>query len=133
MSSETQIRMLRFAVVGAGVAAFYVILYLALLKLGFYQPLANIVAFISAVAVQYVAQTIWTFQRYLGVPKQILRFICTVGLGLLVSALITGILGPAMGWPSWVSAVLVTLVLPVQNYIFFRIWVFPEADISSES
>jgi putative flippase GtrA len=54
-------------------------------------------------------------------------------LGLLVSALILGVLGPALGWPNWVSAALVTLVVPVQNFLLFRQWVFSELGISSEN
>ena len=133
MKQETRSIVFRFAVVGTIVAACYVIFYLTLLALGLSQPFANIIAFLTAVAIQYVGQALWTFRRPLAIPTQIGRFLGTIGLGLVVSALITGVLGPSFGWSSWVSAVLVTLVLPVQNFIFFRIWVFTETETSSES
>jgi len=133
MKQETRSIVFRFAVVGTIVAACYVILYLTLLAMGLSQPFANIVAFLTAVAIQYVGQALWTFRRSLAIPRQIGRFLGTIGLGLVVSALITSVLGPSFGWSSWVSAVLVTLVLPVQNFIFFRIWVFTETETSSES
>jgi putative flippase GtrA len=132
MKQETRSIVFRFAVVGTIVAACYVIFYLTLLALGLSQPLANIIAFLSAVTIQYMGQALWTFRRPLAIPTQIGRFLGTIGLGLVVSALITGVLGPSFGWESWVSAVLVTLVLPVQNFIFFRIWVFTETKTSSE-
>lgn len=122
----------RFAVVGGGVALLYVVLYLALQALGVSQPLANTVAFLLAVAVQYVGQTVYTFRGKLVVPNQMSRFIGMILVGLLVSNLITGRLGPALGWADWISAVVVTVVLPVQNYLFLKIWVFSEKFASSE-
>lgn len=124
--------MLRFAVVGAGVAAFYVLMYLELQAIGFGQPVANALAFLMAVTGQYVAQTTWTFRHPLAMPRQIGRFVVTISFGLVVSALITGGLGPAFGWADWVSAAVVTVVLPVQNFLFFRNWVFSETGGSVE-
>jgi len=127
MINAAQAQLLRFAVVGTGVAALYVLMYLAFLALGLNQPVANFLAFLVAVSVQYVGQTLWTFRKPLGRPDQIIRFACTIGLGLLVSAGITGVMGPALNWPDAVSAAVVAVVLPVQNYLIFRIWVFAEA------
>jgi len=130
MTQKKKGQIIRFAMVGTGVAVTYVLLYLAFLELGISQAIANIVAFLIAVIVQYLGQTIFTFHKPLGLPSQVIRFICTIGLGLLVSALITGFFGPSMGWPDWISAALVTIILPVQNFLFFKIWVFTETGVS---
>jgi len=130
MTQKKKGQIIRFAMVGTGVAVTYVLLYLAFLELGISQMIANIVAFLIAVIVQYLGQTIFTFHKPLGLPDQVIRFICTIGLGLLVSALITGFFGPSMGWPDWISAALVTIILPVQNFLFFKIWVFAETGVS---
>jgi len=130
MTQKKKGLVIRFSMVGIGVAVIYVLLYLAFLELGINQAIANIVAFLLAVIVQYLGQTVFTFHKPLGLPDQIIRFICTIGLGLLVSALITGILGPSMGWPNWISAALVTIILPAQNFLFFKIWVFTETGVS---
>jgi len=127
MISAAQAQLLRFAVVGTGVAALYVLMYLVFLEIGLIQSLANVLAFLLAVTIQYILQTRWTFRRPLMLPDQIVRFACTIGLGLMVSAGITGIIGPAMNWSNTVSAAVVTVVLPVQNYLIFRVWVFAEA------
>lgn len=127
MISAAQAQFLRFAIVGTVVAALYVLMYLAFLTFGLNQALANLAAFLVAVTVQYIGQTWWTFRKPLAVPDQIFRFACTIGLGFLVSAIITGTLGPAMNWPDAISAAIVAVVLPVQNYLIFRIWVFAEA------
>lgn len=127
MITAAQAQFLRFAIVGTVVAGFYVSIYLAFLALSLDQPLANFLAFLIAVTVQYVGQTWWTFRKPLGRPDQIVRFACTIGLGYLVSAGITGFLGPVLDWPAYVSASVVAVVLPVQNYLIFRIWVFADA------
>ena len=114
---------LRFAIVGAGVALFYVLVYLALTNV-LLPGAANVVAFLLAVFLQYIAQTVYTFRRPLAVPTQIERFIAMVGCGLVVSAAITGWVGPTVGWPDWVAAAIVTIVLPVQNYLFMKLWIY---------
>jgi len=125
--STSRFQILRFAVVGTIVAALYVLLYLGLLAFGLIQPVANLLAFGSAVTVQYIGQAWWTFRQPLVMPEQIFRFTCTIVLGFVVSALITGLIGPALNWPDALAAAVVTVVLPVQNYLFFRIWVFAGA------
>lgn len=116
----------RFAIVGVVVAAVYIVLYLMLLAVGLRPVMANLVAFFLAIILQYVGQTVWTFQRPLAVPDQLGRFLVTIGIGFLTSSLITSILGPALGWENWTSAAIVTVVLPMQNYLFFRNWVFSD-------
>ena len=127
MINEARFRMLRFAIVGTTVAGLYVLLYVGFIALGLIQPLANALAFGVAVIVQYVGQAWWTFRQPLAQPDQIFRFVCTISLGFLVSALITGQVGPALHWPDVIAAAVVAVVLPVQNYLIFRIWVFASA------
>lgn len=115
---------IRFALVGAGVAALYVVLYGALLALHIAQPLANAVAFLTAVAVQYIGQAGFTFDAPWRDMRQAARFGGMICLGLATSAVITGAIGPALDWPAMISAVVVTLVLPIQNYVIMSRWVF---------
>ncbi|MBY6136107.1 GtrA family protein [Nocardioides marinus] len=120
-------QILRFATVGVCVAAFYVLGYSMLLSAGMSPLPANILAFVAAVIAQYVLQTSWTFRRSLGLPDQMLRFACTVAAGLAVSTLVTWAVGPALGWAPWVAAAVVAVLLPVQNYVIFRLWVYSAA------
>jgi putative flippase GtrA len=126
MRRLADMQIVRFAIVGAAVAALYVALFTGFLALGLPRSAANGLAFGIAVAVQYAAQTLWTFGKPLAVPDQLFRFLCTIGLGYAVSVLITAVIGPLAGWADWVAAAAVTVVLPVQNYVIFRIWVFAE-------
>ncbi|ATG36654.1 putative polysaccharide biosynthesis protein [Phaeobacter piscinae] len=117
-------QLIRFAFVGALVAAIYVLLFLGFLQLGFMAGVANALAFALAVLVQYVGQTVWTFRQRLGQPDQALRFGCTIGLGFVTSGLLTSGIGPMLGWPDWLAASIAAVWLPVQNYLFFKIWVY---------
>ncbi len=119
-------RIIRFALVGTTVAALYILLYAGFLALGLAQVLANALAFLMAVAVQYLGQAGFTFDAPWRDSAQALRFIAMIGLGLLTSALITGALGPALGWHTLISAAVVTLVLPVQNFVIMSRWVFSD-------
>jgi putative flippase GtrA len=117
-------QLVRFAIVGAVVALAYMAGYLALLALAVPQPLANAVAFLAAVALQYVGQAGFTFRRPVRDRAQALRFAAMVGLGLMTAAIITGWAGPQLGLSDWMAALAVTLILPVQNYVFMSAWVF---------
>ncbi|WP_299957054.1 GtrA family protein [uncultured Roseobacter sp.] len=114
----------RFALIGGLVALTYFLLYLAFLQLGMARGVANGLAFLLAICLQYVGQAGFTFGRRLDDPQQVLRFVVMVGTGLVVSGLITGVIFPALGIADWIAAATVTVVLPVQNYVFMTVWVF---------
>lgn len=114
----------RFALVGVLIALLYILLYLVLLHIGMPQWGANAIAFVTAVVVQYGAHARFTFGRQLADPAQILRFGVTTGCGFVTSALLTGYVVPALALDSWIAAVAVILILPVQNYLLMTLWVF---------
>lgn len=118
---------LRFALVGSFVAGLYVVLYLVFLEMGIAKALANTIAFLIAVTVQYVGQAAFTFEATLKDFPQITRFGVMIGLGVVTSTLITAFIGPMLGLADWISAVAVTVVLPVQNFLLMRRWVFDPA------
>ena len=114
----------RFAIVGVCVAGIYVLGYLTLLEFGLARPIANIAAFLFAVLIQYFAQTIWTFRKSVKQPRQAAKFVVTITLGILVSIVVTARIGPMLGWADWLSAGVVATILPIQNYIIFKVWVY---------
>ena len=125
-------RIVRFAAVGVGVAAFYILCFIALEAAGIHRITANAVSFLAAVPLQYLGQPVFTFRRPLAVPDQIARFAAMIGLGLLVSACLTSWIGPALNWPGWVAAAVVTVVLPIQNYLILKMWVYSGDQACSE-
>ena len=117
-------RLVSFGCVGATVAVIYVLLYLAFLSIGIPQIFANAFAFLIAVAVQYVGQAAFTFGKNLSNAHQMTRFAAMIGIGLVTSAVFTGIVGPILHMPEWVAAACVTVILPIQNYLIMTRWVF---------
>ena len=124
MSWLARFRILRFILVGTGVGVIYIALYIVFVELGLARVWANGLAFGLAVATQYVGQTLFTFRRRLLVPGQALRFLLMIGLGLGTSALITSWVAPTVGLPDLVAAIAVAMLLPLQNYLLLRAWVY---------
>ncbi len=118
-----QRRFLRFCVSGLLVAITYVCLFTVLSRSGLTVSVANVIAFGIAIAVQYILQTRWTFQKDIEV-WQSARFLTVVGFGFLFSTVITTWVGPALGWVDWVAAGFTAVALPIFNYISFRLWVY---------
>ena len=117
----------RFALVGTTVALVYVAGYLLLLEVGINQPLANALAYLIAILAQYLGQAAYTFDKPINDRTQIGRFIVMTGLGFLTSAAITGQIGPFLNASNWAAAVVVILILPIQNYIIMTLWVFSKS------
>ncbi len=117
-------RIMRFAIIGVAIAVLYMLLYLAFLQIGMSLMAANALAFGIAVAAQYAGQARYTFERQLADPAQVLRFGVMTGCGFATSALVTGLLAPMLGMDNWIAALVVMLVLPVQNFIIMALWVF---------
>ncbi|MCR8827655.1 GtrA family protein [Pseudosulfitobacter koreensis] len=125
----TPARIIRFAIIGVLIAVLYMLLYLAFLQIGMSLVAANALAFVIAIAAQYAGQARFTFERRLADPGQVLRFGVMTGCGFVTSALVTGLLGPMLGLEPWLAALMVMLVLPVQNFIIMTLWVFAKSAI----
>jgi putative flippase GtrA len=126
-------RFLRFALVGLGTALLYVLAYVLLLRLGVAQFAANALAFALAIAAQYLGQASYTFEARVADTAQICRFAAMVGLGFVTSVAVTGLIGPAFALGPTLSAVIVALVLPVQNFILMTLWVFTTQNRRTEN
>ena len=124
MNHDSLGELARFAVVGVTVAALYFALFITMSQTQLSPFVINMLAFCSAVIVQYVLQAKWTFKRSAAKSAQAGKFIVAVGFGLLLSTLISSVIGPAMQWPPALTATLVIIILPVSNFILFKIWVF---------
>ena len=131
--SDNVTQLLRFSIVGFTVAVVYVSLYTLLFNAGFTPFAANATAFSSAVMVQYIGQTCWTFRRPLWDGQQSARFFATIGLGMIYSTLVASLVGPALDWRPWFAAGVVAVTLPVINYISFRLWVYGPETLQEET
>lgn len=117
----------RYSIVGLSVAVMYVAC-LNLLERAQLAPTAvnSALAFIIAVAFQYVAQGAFTFRRPLQDRLQLARFATTVALGFVISTLVVSYLGPRVGLSTFISSLAVVVLLPFFNFAMFIVWVFAD-------
>ena len=123
MSPETA-RKMRFLITGGFVACIYVTGFTLLYNFGLDLLTANFVAFTFSVVIQYVMQTRWTFRRPLFSGSQTVRFAVTIAVGLVYSSVIASYVGPTLSWRPWFSAGVISVSLPIINYLSFRLWVY---------
>lgn len=121
-------RLIRFGIVGGGVAVYYLAAYLLLLRSGMGAFAANSLAFGTAILLQYLGQAAFTFAAPLADRSQIIRFALMVGLGFVTSLLVTTGLAPLLSLSPALAALIVVLFLPVQNYLIMSFWVFVRPD-----
>lgn len=127
MVSQTHLKVTlpRYAFVGVSVALVYLVAFACLEQASFLPSLWNsAIAFLAAVIVQYVAQGALTFRRPLNDARQVLRFATTVTIGLVLSSLMVGYVGPLIGLSNFAASLVVVIALPVFNFIVFLLWVF---------
>lgn len=119
----------RYALVGVLIAAVYWLLANVLVLIVPVAPpwLSAGAAFLIAVSLQYVLHARFTFGNKAADAGQAARFATAVAAGLAISSAITGLAGPAMGWPHVVNTAVVVVVVPVSNFLLFRAWVFVKA------
>ena len=115
---------LRFAVVGV---------FTALLFIGVVAAFENFhesvwwstpAAYIVAITFQYLGHSLFTYAKPLLRLSQTARFLLVNGVGLGVSVCVVDYVFPILGWPRWIGASTLILILPVLNLFLFRFWVF---------
>ncbi|MDA7427606.1 GtrA family protein [Primorskyibacter aestuariivivens] len=114
----------RYIVTGICVTLFYVLVYPVLRRAGLGAVPANLTAYCSAVALQYVMHARYTFAVSTRNRSQARRFGITIALGLALSTLITAGIAPRIGMSPFWAATCAAVLIPVLNWILFRFWVF---------
>ena len=61
-----------------------------------------------------------------------MRFLCMIAAGFLTASVITSVVGPALNITDMAAAILVTLLLPIQNYFIMKLWVFTQSPQTDE-
>lgn len=122
--SATEI--LRFGVVGlAATAIHYAILRLAVDTLEIPPSLANGSAFLCAVCVTYLGQSLWVFRRHSQHgAAQMLRFIVSLGFGFFANVAIMALSVHALGLEYQNGFLLSLFLVPVLSFVINRFWVF---------
>lgn len=117
---------LRFGMVGlAATAAHYAILRLAVEKLAIPPTLANGSAFLCALCVTYLGQSLWVFhERSRHGPAQMLRFSVSILFGLFANMAIMALSVHALDLTYQGGFLLGVFLVPVLSFVINRFWVF---------
>ena len=121
-------RLIRFSIVGVVVALIYLALFLAFRQLTLPRIFASTIALLIAVAVQYVLQTVWTFQKEAANQRHIVRFVAMVLAGMGIAAVITEIVGPRLGLTDAQAGMVVVVTLPIFNFVLLSLWVYAKPE-----
>jgi putative flippase GtrA len=119
-------QLVRFIVTGAFVTALGVAVYaLAALVLGWHPQLANILAYLAAMATGYVMHSRWSFRDH-GTRsrstsiKFVIVSLISLGLNSSWIAIMTGPMGLSPAWP----ILPMLFVTPAVTFVLNRQWVF---------
>jgi putative flippase GtrA len=122
--SDRILEFLRFSVVGIVVAATFFTVFVTLASTGMSMIAVNTLSLGIAVTLQYFLHAKWTFKSPAKAASQAPKFLFAVFISFLLSLFITFYISPLLGWGGVLNALAITMVLPVSNFILFKIWVF---------
>lgn len=117
---------LRFGAVGlAATATHYLILRLAVEQLEIPPSPANGMAFLCALCVTYLGQSLWVFQeRSRHGTGQMLRFTVSLGLGFLANMGVMAVSVHGLGLEYQGGFLLGLFLVPALSFVLNRFWVF---------
>lgn len=123
-SSVTEI--LRFGIVGlTATAVHFLILTLAVEKLSIPPSPANGMAFLCALFVTYLGQSLWVFsERSRHSAAQMLRFMISLGVGLFTNIGIMALSVHGLGLGYQTGFILGLVLVPALSFPINRLWVF---------
>jgi putative flippase GtrA len=118
--------LLRFGAVGlAATAVHFALLTLLVEAAGLPPPAANGAAFLGALGVTYLGQSLWVFPgRSRHGPRQMLRFAASLAIGFGANVAIMALSVQVLGLGYRAGFVLAVLLVPALSFVVNRFWVF---------
>ncbi|WP_169054145.1 GtrA family protein [Nitratireductor sp. XY-223] len=119
----------RFALVGCVSTFIYVAAAIGLEHLfgaHFGQSFLSLLAYGPAAVFSYSAHRIFTFESDSAYSLEIPRFVVLTAVGATLSFGLPFVTGTWMNLPMFVTATVVTIAIPIMNYIVLDRWVFGE-------
>ena len=120
---------LRFLVVGGGNTLLYAVLSLLFMwLLPFSKQVSSTLAYLTAIPVAFLAYKKFVFRVGSAVShSEILRFLVTHGVNLVVSYVMVAILCGTFGLPREVGVLASCAAFAIIGYILMKLWVFRSA------
>lgn len=125
MGRSEPARILRFAAIGGLSTVIYAVGTLALSdRFGLPAAVGSVVAYGAGAVFSYCGHRFVTFMSDGAVGFEIVRFACATAAGFLLSVGLAAILTDLAGFPSSVPVALVSILVPVLNFVVLRKFVF---------
>jgi putative flippase GtrA len=116
---------LRFAVVGAASSlAYAAIMMVATSVVGLAPWISSIVAYVSAMIINFPLQRSFTFMSTGDVRREGLMYLGVHLVNLLVSVAVVHAIADVLQWPVFVSVAAVIVVIPLIQFLVLETWVF---------
>lgn len=118
--------MFRFGIVGALATLTHFMVLVALVEHVYMQPaLSNGVAFLCAVSVTYLGQSLWVFSGHGSINLvKLLRFSVSLALGFFVNISIMALATEGFGLGHRIGFLVACLSVPILSFIINKLWVF---------
>jgi putative flippase GtrA len=118
--------LLRFGLIGlAATGLHFALLTLLVERGGLPPPTANGVAFLGALTVTYLGQSLWVFPgRSRHSPRQMLRFALSLVLGLAANMAIMALCTQVLGFDYRTGFIIGVATVPALSFTINRSWVF---------
>lgn len=115
----------RYTITGLAVTAVYVGLYFLLRNVLALSPaFASGISMTTAVVFQYIMHSVFTFQRKWADGGQLVKFIVSIFISVVISDIFVARLGEALNVPEPLRLLAVVVTLPIVNFLFFTFWVY---------
>lgn len=112
-----------FAVIGLSASATHVIVALSCARwLGLSPLAANSVAFLVALCVSYFGNAILTFRVEPWRLRAFVKFCALAAAGFILNQAIVYALTVRLGWPFWLSLMVVVAVVPPATFLLAKLW-----------
>jgi len=120
---------LRFLIVGGGNTLLYAVLSLVFMwLLPFSKQVSSTLAYLTCIPVAFLAYKIFVFRAGSAIShSEILRFLVTHSINLMVSYLMVAVLCEGFGLPREVGVVASCAAFAIIGYILMKLWVFRRA------
>lgn len=127
LSKATMQLAVRYMITGLAVTAVYVGLYFLLRDLLALSPaFASGISMTTAVVFQYIMHSVFTFQRKWADGRQLVKFVVSIFISVMISDIFVARLGEALNVPEPLRLLAVIVTLPIVNFIFFTFWVYAD-------
>jgi putative flippase GtrA len=121
-------QLVRYGITGGGVTIFSAAIYWLLASAaGLPEQLANVLSWVCAVSVGYVAHSRWSFKGHGSTAHPLAiraRFFAVAALGLGINALWVWLTVTVAGGPEWWPIPLMVFATPAIAFPLNRYWVF---------